>query len=179
MLISTNKFNRGQLTEDQKEAFKLLVPLAKTISDWTNSKCIFLGKPTYSIPTSLVLADLIYQSSWLTHPLAKPVYMGKYSNNIGLLLRDDSWQGKINEYEGFRYKSYRDWLHFASDYSDVINFSPTYVDILRAATLAQKTGILALKKPNSVVYNKEIINLIEHYNLGEFDGYGLGEAGVY
>ncbi len=170
MLITTTKYNRNKLTDHQKEAFKMLVPLSITISDWIESKCRFLSKETSLVPASLILADLIYESAFLIHPLSKPVFMGKYSNNLSLILRDESWQGKINIYEDRKYKSYRDWLHFASDYSDIITFSPKYADVLKSYSISQQIDILSLKKPNSVVYNKEIRILIDHYNLGEFDG---------
>lgn len=157
-----------RLTIEQKEAFRILAPLSSVISEWIWAKACFLNKPYTNIFTSVVLADLIYSSNFLSHPISKQKFNTRDSNNLTLIEKDKYWEGRANVFEGKSYKSYRDNLHFASDYSDI--FSNRYDEALAAECVSQQVDLLSLKKPNPIVYNREMKNFIINYGLGDFDG---------
>ena len=123
--FTVNYGNRKTLTEDQKQFLLKAVPLAKTISSWVSAKEDFVKSKPYRnlLSPSLVLADIIVNSNWGSHPIAQPFYNKKYSNNLSLREKDNLWEGKSHKCEGKEYKSYADWIHFATDYSDSIVFT--------------------------------------------------------
>ncbi len=112
-----------------------VIPLSRQISDWVRDKSIFVRKRIVSpILPSVVVADLVLQSGWGTHPLSQPYYNKRYANNLAVLEADDFWQGrvhiiKVNEADK-EYRAYQDWIHFATDYSDMIVFTKLYDRLL-------------------------------------------------
>lgn len=114
-----------------------LEPLSVTISEWIEAKCRFLGKPGHMFP-ELILADLLYESENLTWPLSKEYYGNRQANNLTKIVYAKGWSGKSIIFNGIPYKTYRDWLHFASDYSDILCFTDAYDDFLKLTTLEEQ-----------------------------------------
>lgn len=175
MFINLDVSNRKVLTNPQAEFLVKAVPLARWLQNQTLVKADFKG--IYSpkgFNASLILADLIHQSNWGEHPLAQKKYRNdgetKYANNLSLLEITPYWKGISLNYGGILYRGYRNWLDFAINYSDLLIFSGQYTDVLRTPDLKLQTKLLSLTKPNSQAYNDDIVKLIHHFNLREFDG---------
>lgn len=168
MKVDLNKFNRSCLSNEQKEALVLLSNLSILISDWITAKCKFLGKPG-KLSTSIILGDLIIESEFLTHPLSHPMLGNRNSNNITKIEVDSTWSGKVLEYEGNSYKAYRDWTHFASDYSDRLCFTDKYDDMLVQEDIGKQLELFSSFKKNPKCYNGKVEALIDFYYLGELD----------
>lgn len=101
---------------------------------------------------NLILADLIIESQFLTWPLSKENYGNRYANNLTRIKFNEEWSGKHIEYEGVKYKTYRDFLHFASDYSDLFCFSDKYDSLLRCPSSDIQLDYLLLHKENPDKY---------------------------
>ena len=166
-MISIQTHNRQNLSVEQKEALSKLAPLSITISEWIEAKCRFLGKPGYMFP-SLILADMLMESNFLSWQLSKEYIDGRYANNITKIKLDSSWTGKSIEYEGIKYKTYRDWLHFASDYSDILCFSSEY-DFMLTQPLGKQIKALSSYKNDRKWSKAKLETLIDFYNLTEID----------
>lgn len=169
MRVDLNKFNRCNLSEDQKNALIILAPLSLLISDWIIAKCRFLQKPG-KIYRSIILADLLIESEFMTHPISKEFIGTKCSNNITRIKADNEWRGRVLEYEKEGFRSYRDSSHFASDYTDIICFTDKYDEVLTETRHRQQLSKFSTFKPNPKLYNSKSETIIEFYGLGEFDG---------
>ena len=112
---------------------KKLYPICNTISDWVAAKCRFLGKPGNFYP-ELVLIDILIESEDLTWPLSHEFVKldgkSRYANNLAKVQSNSTWSGKSIEYQESTYKAYKDWLHFAADYSDILCFTDLYDKVL-------------------------------------------------
>jgi flagellum-specific peptidoglycan hydrolase FlgJ len=161
------RINRKSLTAEQKDFLTKAIGLSKTISEWTKEKAVFTRTNIVeSIYSVVVLADLIVESQWGSHPLAQTHYNKRYSNNLALLKADSCWQGKVQRFENKDYKAYQDWLHFATDYSDLLIFSPKYTKILKTADINEQIRRLAATKKDSATYISKVSLLIYFYDLG-------------
>lgn len=166
------------MNASQKEALFKLAPLSVTISDWISAKCKFLGKEGYMFP-SIILADLLHESDYLNWPLSKDFYsigynknnkeVLRYANNITRIESNSDWSGKEIELDGIKYKSYRDWMHFASDYSDTLCFTDTYDRMLKCNNILKQIELYSKFKKQPLVYQAKIETLIQFYYLREVD----------
>lgn len=165
MALNINKGNRKGLSEEQRDFLIKASSLAKTISNWIDQKAIFLKIPNPTkIDSSIILAEMIIESQWGTHPLAQPFYNKKYSNNLTLIPADKYWQGKSHKYNGVSYRSYQDWITFATDYSDRIVFSDKYKHILRSDN---PLLMLSSWKEDPVFFAAKAAALVEFYSLDQ------------
>lgn len=131
-----------------------------------------------------MVGEIIYQSSWGTHPLAQPDItidvakkdgstkkVKKYSNNLSLLPVGYYWAGKSNLYEGVEYRAYKDWLTYFTDLSDYFVFSGLFNNILEEPSPREQLYLFSLTKDNPEDYNEKILTLIsecqEWLNLNE------------
>lgn len=143
-----------------------VIPLARQISDWTRDKAIFIRKKIVSpILPSVVVADIVIQSGWGSHPLSQPHFNKKYANNLTLMEADDFWQGRVHVLKtengaDKEYRAYQDWIHFATDYSDMIIFTKLYDNLLN--TTDYKLQIRELSKfrsdPNYCMKSEALID---------------------
>jgi len=172
LIISVSKYNRSNLTSDQKDFFKNLVPLAGLIQEWSKTKAEFLNIRTPGgIKASLVMAEIIVESDCGNHPLSQPKYGNRYSNNLSLIRSDKYWTGKTQTYEdGNIYRAYPDWRAFAVDYTDYLCFNSQYRDLLNSYSLLDQINVLSIEKINSSAYNSILISTINSLGLEEFDG---------
>lgn len=163
MALGINRGNRKGLSLEQKDFLLKANSLAGTISEWTNEKAIFLRLPNlYRLSPAVILADILIESQWGTHPLSQPLFNKKYANNLSLLAADKVWEGKIQDYNGKSYRAYQDWAHFATDYSDILVFSERYKPILRTENQLQ---VLASGKEDPILFAAKASALIEFYEL--------------
>lgn len=164
--FSINYGNRRTLSEEQKQFLLKVVPLAKTISSWVFAKEDFIKSVPYKnlLSPSLVLADILINSNWGSHPLAQPFNNKRYSNNLSLLEKNSLWEGKIQKYEGKEYKAYVDWIHFATDYSDLIVFTDQR-EILKYKTLEDQIKFLTKDRENSNILPSRFLTTLEFYSL--------------
>lgn len=140
-----------------------LSPLSIIISDWVEAKCKFLGKPG-KLPSSIILVDMIIESDNLTWPLSQVKYGDRYANNITKIEFNEDWSGKSIEYEGKRYKTYRDHLHFGSDYSDILTFTDIY-DHLLSAPMHTQLELFSQFKPDPTTFYKKASLLLQDLNM--------------
>lgn len=163
--VSINQGSRKNLSEEERDFLLKAIPLAKAISKWVNDKIVFLRIPAINtINPSLVLADMIIESSYGTHPVSQVHNNGKYSNNLSLLKVDELWQGKVQTYEGKVYKCYQDWIHFGTDYSDLIVFTKLK-DILKISSLEDQINFFAKTKENPKFFSAKASVLLSYYDL--------------
>lgn len=171
MVFRTDKNNRQSLTNEQKDVLFKLAPLSVTISQWVDQKCKLLDKKGHMFP-SLILADILVESEFLNWPLSKE-FQGnttKRANNLTRIKADNTWTGKTAIYEEEPYRVYNDWVHFGSDYSDILTFSNKYDAVLTQPTIEAQIKTYSKFKPNPKWYNGKVSTLIQFYWLGEVDG---------
>lgn len=164
-MINLNRANRKDLIAEDKDFLVKAVALAKTISEWTSTKADFLNRPRNYVSPMLILADILVESEWGKHPLAQSHYNKRYSNNLTLLKVDDLWQGKSQKYEGKEYKAYSDWLHFATDYSDLLTFSARYQPIIKTFDYTEQLKRLANIKSKPKEFQARVNALVDFYVL--------------
>ena len=166
MGINLSKFNRSDLSEEQKEFLRKAAPLAKVVSEWVFNKCKFIRKPTINgIYPSLILGQVVLESHWGTHPVSRDNHNNRYSNNLSLLEANTSWKGKIQSYEDKKYRAYQNWMHFATDYSDYIVFSGLYDQLLMTEDYLDQLKLLSSLEEDSLVYQVKLQTLLDFYNL--------------
>lgn len=169
MVSYISRGNRSSLSQDQKDFLSKIVPLSRLISDWVRDKAIFTRTRIVSpILTCVVLTDIITESNWGTHPLAQSHFNKKFSNNLALLESDSLWEGRNQDYEGRSYKCYQDWIHFATNYSDILIFSRLYSDLFNTTDPSKQIRVLARYKNNSQLYIPKAEAALDFYNLSEF-----------
>lgn len=172
MIISVSKYNRSNLTEEQQEFFRNLVPLAVLIQEWSIGKAGFLNiKSPEGIKPSVVMAEIIVLTDCGNHPISQAKYINRYSNNLSLIKADKSWTGKTHKYiDNEVYRSYPDWRAYAVDYTDYICFNAEYRKLLENPNILDQINVLSLVKNNSSSYNSKLISTINSLGLEEFDG---------
>ncbi len=169
MLIKS-LYGREELTEQEFQFLYKIVPLARLVQSWTKLKADFAGvRSPAGVYASLLAAEMLLQSDYGRHPLAQDSYNRKYSNNLALIPAHKYWKGKGHEFEGVKYRAYKDWRDFAVDYSDFLSFSNEYVQVLKAPLLLEQVDKFSLTKPNPIEYNREVISIITLLGLEEFD----------
>lgn len=153
------------LSREEKDYVNKVTPICSTISRWTKEKFIFVKRKANYLHPVVVLAHILVESQWGTHPLSQQFYNKKYTNNLALLEVDDLWQGKIIKYNDKSYKTYQSWIHFATDYSDAMVFAGDISSILTESSIAGQVDTLAALKENPQIYKAKIESLIEVHNL--------------
>lgn len=108
---------------------------------------------------NLILADLLVESDFLEWPLSKEFYGNRYANNLTRIKVDEDWTGKSITYEGEKYKTYREWMHFASDYSDILCFTNAYDSLLKCPSYEIQLKYLADYKENTQEYLNKVNEL--------------------
>lgn len=161
--------NRKTLPADKKDFLTKAINVSRVISEWTREKAIFMRMPAFDLHPVVVLTDILIESQWGTHPLAASQYNKKNSNNLTLLRPDSIWQGKNQKYENKEYKSYTDWLHFATDYSDLLIFSAKYSKVLKTNDIDDQFRRLAATKRNPAIYICKVSELRNYYGLDTFN----------
>ena len=157
------------LTLKEKQFLYSLIGFSCTASGWINQKLEFRGVKSSGLPASIITGDILYSSDFGNHPVSQPKIGGRFSNNLSLLEADSIWIGKSNIYEGKKYRLYKDWVSFMTNYTDEMAFSGEYDNVFNASTHKSKLKNLSLTKENSKVYYNNVLNLITLYNLLEFD----------
>lgn len=168
MVINLRSANRNSLSIDQKEFLIKALPWSYTISEWIIDQAALRRlaiKNTLS--PHLVLADILVESQWGSSPISKPLMDKKYANNLAALEATPSWQGKVQEYEGKKYKSYKDWVHFASDYAEHIVYNKKFHPILNEPKLESQLNLFSKTKPNASIWLAKASTLLDFYSLTE------------
>lgn len=170
MIISLTKHNRNLLNKQQQDFFTKIVPLAIKIQKWTYFKASFLNIqcPRGFLP-SITLADAILASNWGDHPISKPEYENKYSNNLSLMEAGEYWKGKTHEYEEKTYRAFSDWHSWGITYSDELTFSRSFDLALLCVKEDDQVKAYAFDKEHPNKYYHDIKSLISDYNLSEFN----------
>jgi flagellum-specific peptidoglycan hydrolase FlgJ len=151
----------------EQEFIDKIASHAQTISDWTLKKALFFKKPIKNtIKPSLVLADIIIESNWGTHPIAQEFYNKKYSNNLSLIVADENWVGRVQKYAKVEYKSYKDWMTYTMDYSDSLIFSAKMNPIIHTD---DQIKVLAATKSDPTIFAAKAEALIDFYSLIDYD----------
>ncbi len=162
--------SRSLLSIEQRDFFYKVVPYGRLIQDWTISKAEFMDIPTYAgVKASLIIADILLESGFGTHPLSREQYNNKYSNNLALIKADKYWKGKFHTYGRIKYRAYKDWYDFAANYSDYFVFSGKFLKVFQEVDTGNQLYYISLTKRNEKVYNEEITKLIYNLNLEEFN----------
>lgn len=145
------------LTVDQRAFLEKAIDLSWSIADAVHSKGWLFFEEGRQVSSTLVLAEIISNSRWGAHPLVVDRYpsnkRGKYSNNVLLLEADKAWSSKTISYEGKEYKTFEDWGHLASHFSDCLTLRPE---------LFRKYAY----NPTDVCYDNPII---EEHRLGVYE----------
>jgi len=162
--------DKNKLSKPERDFLNKITPLAITISQWTRDKAYFLKVPIkHSIYPSIIIADIIIESNWGTHPLAQPQYNKRYSNNLTLSEVDEIWEGKIQRYAKKEYKAFQDWAHFATDYSDRLIFSHKYKSLFNTSDYKKQIESLSKYKPEPRHFAAKCETLLDFYFLFEMD----------
>jgi hypothetical protein len=170
VIVSTNTYNRGELTKQQKDFLVRVVPLAIKIQEWTKAKANFMNIPCpRGVLASITISDIILASEWGNHPIAKAEYGTKYSNNLVLREPDPFWKGKTHTHGGVKYCAFRDWRDIGIFLSDHYVFSRLYDLPLLCTKEADQIKALSLTKPDYQKYIRETTNLIDTYFFSEFN----------
>lgn len=159
------------MTPKKLDFIRKVIPLSQLISEWTQAKSEFVGiQSKNGIFASLVMAEIVIQSEWGLHPIAKYQfktvkdstgnYSTKYSNNLVLLQPEPGQKVKVNTYNDIDYIAFKDWKTFAIGYSDHLVFSGKYKEILEEETLLGQIDLFSLTKTDSESYNSIIKNTI-------------------
>lgn len=165
MIVATNRDNRQEWTREQIDFFMKLLPFAVKTQEWTANKAEFMGVPSPGIHVCITLADLILTSEWGTHPLSKPTYIGRYSNNLGLVEQGKWWGGKTHLFQDKRYRAYKDWNDFILDLTDEYTFTRQYDNVLEALSIEGQ--LQELEEARGVSLQSRI-DFIDKYALREF-----------
>lgn len=133
-------------------------------------KAHFLGVPCpYGMLASLTIADILYRSDWGKHPLSKPEFGSRYSNNLSLIQAGAAWKGKVHEVEGVKYRAYKDWREYGIDLSDTICFSRRHDRALACLYFSDQLRLYAAECGEPKEYNKAVLGLYKTYSLSEFN----------
>lgn len=166
MYIDPRRYQRTDLTEDQRDFLIRMVSFARLIQQTTYDKCAAVRIPTeVGICASLVLADCIVKSNWGSHPAAKK------EDNLCLLIKTDYWRGKSATIDGIVYRSYQSWLDFSLDLTDELTFfeRQKYLELLQATNLDAQVEIMSNLQDDPTSYRGRIEEIIERFGLWEFD----------
>jgi hypothetical protein len=170
VIVSTSTCNREKLTKPQQDFLVKVVPLARKIQEWTLFKSSFLNiKCPEGILASITIADIILSSEWGTHPIARPEFNNKYSNNLCLNKAGESWKGKFHIYKDQKYRAYKDWRDFGINLSDDYCFSRDYDHVLGYSREEDQINALSVLKADHKQYAKVISLIVEYYFLSEFN----------
>ena len=171
MFVDLEKFNRSELTTEQKNFLERVIPWGKYIQEQTRRKALALRSLPcrHGMFASIAISDILVQSNWGAHPLALQKYKNKLSNNLAMIEVGNSSTKQKVKYEGKEFKLFDDWEHFAVGYSDHIVFSGKYDDMLCSTNLYQQQLIYGVRKNNLEAYNERIFILTSLYRLEEFD----------
>ena len=165
MIVSTNRDNRQEWSKEQVDFFMKLLPFAVKTQEWTANKAEFLGIDSPGIHVCITLSDLILTSDWGRHPLSKPIYVGRYSNNLGLIEQGKWWGGKTHILGEKRYRAYKDWNDFIIDLTDEYTFTRGYDKVLAEFTIEGQLYELAQARGESL---QPRLDFIDKYSLREF-----------
>lgn len=166
-MINLNKSNRKDLSTEDKDFLIKAISLSRTIVDWTEGKVVFFRQNRCKLNPLLVLGDIIVESQWGRHPLAQPYHNKRYSNNLTLLEVDHMWEGKSQQFNDRDYKAYTDWVHFATDYSDLVVLSQKYKSLLNYSNLNDQIKALAEIKFNPIEFSAKISAVLDFYSLSD------------
>lgn len=170
LIICLTRHNRETLSKQEQDFFVRLVPLARCVQRWTMMKAHFLGTPCpRGVLPSLTLADIIRSSQWGAHPLSKPEHNNRYCNNLSLLETGQYWKGKVQEFEGKKYRAYKDWRECGIDISDYYTFTRSFDLVLASSKEEDQIKAMSVTRPDYKKYAREISKLIETYYLSEFN----------
>jgi flagellum-specific peptidoglycan hydrolase FlgJ len=177
LFIDTTKHNRSTLKVDNKEFLATAAPLARYISQQTKAKVNWKGIRSVGIYPSLILAHILIESDFGSHPLAQIKYIDekgkkKWANNLTMLESHKYWHGHKIKYEGKEYRGFKNHSDFATSLSDTWAFNQEFVDISSAPTLSQQLKLFGLTKSHPILYTSKMETFISYYNLSEWDQYG-------
>ena len=163
--VNLDKFQRYKLNQSQREFFLRVVPLSIFVQEQTIEKSFVTEKETVSgIFSSIICANIILRSNWGTHPVAQ-------QDNLALLLSHKFWKKSVFEFEGIKYKSFKNWREFAIEYSDVLAWQNGFERILKINSRNEQLKALVLMDPN-LTYDK-MAQVIQDFGLSEFDIHGV------
>ena len=148
-----------------------MIPIAKAISEYATNKCHFLRKRVIAnISPSLLLAELIFRGDWGNHPLSKEQLNKKLPANNPLLLEmDTEWEGKVLQYEGKYYKSFKELMDMAVAFSDDLSFFGRYDELYLIKDLNSQIKMFCLNSPDFSLHVAKLSAIIEFYDLQDFE----------
>lgn len=109
----------------QQQFFVRAAEFSFYLSGQVQNKRQFMYGDTSRVSSTLLLAEILLQSRFGEHPLAGEKYPekeGKWANNLALLELDESWTGKWIKYDKVIYKSFKNWLDFGTNWTDILAF---------------------------------------------------------
>lgn len=171
MHIEMSRSNRSSLHEAEKEFFTRVIPIAAYISQQSAGKAKWLRRmndPVGILP-SLMIADILFQSSFGQHPVSLKRLKNKPSNNLSLIEAGKHWYGSSVEYRGKEYRAYKDLAAYSIDCSDYIALSGLYDKLLTESDLDTQIRVYATNKRSPNGYCARIKDMIQLYQLEEFD----------
>jgi len=142
-----------------------IVPLGIFVQEQTIAKAFVTEKETVSgIFSSIICAVIILKSNWGIHPVAQ-------HDNLALILSHKFWKKSVFDFDGKKYRAYKNWREFAIEYSDLLAFQNGYEDILKINSRNEQLKALSIKE-SGLEYDK-MAQIIRDYGLSEFDCYAL------
>lgn len=155
--------DESQIREITKKDFLTkVIALGKYISNQITSKTeLILGDSFYIYP-SLLTANIVVKSNWGTHPISLEKCSGKSANNLTLLKKSD-WSGPSIKYEEDYYRIFKDWLSFATTWSDYLVF--TQKELFEANNLDEQIKALSKMEDQPKLFHAKIETIIEFYRL--------------
>ena len=138
-----------------------------TLAEWTKLKAEFLRMRSPGIFQGILIADILIESEWGTHPVAQEELIltikgkekKKYSNNL-TLMGPGPLKSKTNLYEGKEYQAFKGWKDFAVAYTDHLTFSRGYDDVLKCFDFMGQVEQFSLTKESPEDYNMIILETL-------------------
>src|SRR3990167_6563289 len=144
---------------DKKDFLNKVLALANYISKQISAKSeLIYGESLYIYP-SVISAYIILKSQWGTHPMSLEKYDGKTVNNLTLLEQKD-WSGQAVKFNNINYRVFKDWLSFATGWSDYIIFSGKFNSLFDANNLKGQIRSLSDMEDQPMLFYAKIETII-------------------
>lgn len=178
MFVDLLRANRSSLTDTEKEFLTRAVDLSVFIQYQTITKARWfrnIQRPV-GLKSSVIVADIIHESEWGSHPLSRPRYENKSANNLALLTTWKHYHGPSIKYRGKQYRAYKDTNNFAIDYSDWVGISGLFDNVLTTSLVEQQIEEFAKVTGRRGSYCARMKDIIETLKLEEFDSWHVRKA---
>mgnify|MGYP007100045321 FL=1 len=151
----------------QQQFFVRAAEFSFYLAGQIENKRRFMYGDDSKVSSTLLFAEILLQSRFGEHPLSAEKYPekdGKWANNLALLELDESWTGKWIKYDKVIYKSFKTWLDFATNWTDILAFRKGEV-----------TPYLLDRLVNNQ-YTGDIKLIIDSYHLKDYEVHGIEET---